>query len=85
MMEPTTVIALRSMEKTGLIRRARSRDDRRKTLVWLTPKAKRMRSSMLKLARGINDDANIGIDRKDIAVFRRVIAQMTANLDRHRQ
>jgi DNA-binding MarR family transcriptional regulator len=85
MMEPTTVIALRSMEKTGLIRRVRSRDDRRKTLVWLTPKAKRMRSSMLKLARGINDDANIGIDRNDIAVFRRVIAQMTANLDRHRQ
>ena len=85
MMEPTTVIALRSMEKAGLIRRVRSRDDRRKTHVWLTPKAKRMRARLLTIARGINDDADVGIDRKDIAVFRRVIAQMTANLDRHRQ
>src|SRR5881394_1115943 len=40
MMEPTTVIALRSMERSGLIRRVRSTDDKRKTHVWLTPKAK---------------------------------------------
>ena len=82
MMEPTTVIALRSMEKAGLIRRVRRKDDRRVTRVWLTPKAKRMRDGLLTLARGINDDADIGIDRKEIAVFRRVIARMTANLDR---
>src|SRR5262249_41596798 len=31
MMEPTTVIALRSMERAGLIRRSRSADDRRVT------------------------------------------------------
>src|SRR5688572_7029553 len=85
MMEPTTVIALRSMEKAGLVRRVRSKDDRRKTHVWLTAKAKRMRARLLSIARGINDDADTGIDPKDIAVFRRVIAQMTANLDRHRQ
>src|SRR6188768_3032198 len=41
MMEPTTVIALRSMEKAGLIRRVRSTDDRRVTHVRLTAKAKR--------------------------------------------
>src|SRR6195256_1800231 len=43
MMEPTTVIALRSMEKAGFITRVRSREDKRKAEVWLTPKAKRMR------------------------------------------
>src|SRR5262245_55889623 len=47
MMEPTTVIALRSMEKAGLIRRVRSTDDRRVTRVWLTPRAKRMRAGLL--------------------------------------
>src|SRR5262249_36942587 len=36
MMEPTTVIALRSMEKSGLIRRRRSTDDKRRSHVWLT-------------------------------------------------
>jgi DNA-binding MarR family transcriptional regulator len=82
MMEPTTVIALRSMVKAGLIRRVRSTDDRRVTHVRLTPKAKRMRDGLLKLARGINAQADEGISRDDIAVFRRVIMRMTANLDK---
>jgi DNA-binding MarR family transcriptional regulator len=82
MMEPTTVIALRTMEKTGLIRRVRSADDRRKAQVWLTPKAKRMREDMLQLARTITDEAERGIPHKDLAIFRRAIAAMTANLDR---
>src|SRR6202795_3758405 len=53
MMEPTTVIALRSMEKTGLIRRVRSTDDKRISHVRLTPKAQRLRNELLALARGI--------------------------------
>jgi MarR family transcriptional regulator, organic hydroperoxide resistance regulator len=85
MMEPTTVIALRSMEKSGLIRRVRSADDRRKAQVWLTPKAKRLRDRLLLIARGINEDANAGIAREELAVFQRVIAHMTANLDRTEQ
>ncbi len=56
MMEPTTVIALRSMEKAGLIQRQRSDDDRRKVRVLLTAKAKRLRNELLAVARGITDD-----------------------------
>jgi len=82
MMEPTTVIALRSMEKTGLIRRVRSADDKRVTKVWLTAKAKRMREEMLLIARGINEDACDGVSRAEFDAFRRAIARMTANLDR---
>jgi DNA-binding MarR family transcriptional regulator len=82
MMEPTTVIALRSMEKAGLIRRVRSTDDRRVTHVRLTAKARRMRDGLLQLARGINAQADEGISAQDIAVFRRVITRMTANLDK---
>ena len=82
MMEPTTVIALRSMEKAGLIRRVRSKDDRRITHVRLTAKAKRMRDGLLQLAREINAQADEGIPAEDIAVFRRVIARMTKNWTR---
>jgi DNA-binding MarR family transcriptional regulator len=82
MMEPTTVIALRGMEKSGLIRRLRSRDDKRRSYVWLTPKAQRMRKQLLALARGITEEAQEGISRGDLLHFRRVIARMTANLDR---
>lgn len=82
MMEPTTVIALRSMEKAGLIRRVRSKDDRRITHVWLSPKANRMRAGLLTLARGINTVAEKGLASDDLATFRRVVMRMTANLDR---
>jgi len=82
MMEPTTVIALRSMEKAGLIRRVRSGDDRRKVRVLLTAKAKRLRNELLGVARTITDEAEQGVAARDLASFRRVIARMTANLDR---
>ncbi|MFZ2065245.1 MAG: MarR family transcriptional regulator, partial [Xanthobacteraceae bacterium] len=82
MMELTTVIALRSMEKAGLIQRQRSDDDRRKVRVLLTAKAKRLRNELLALARGITDESEDGIAAHDLAAFRRVITRMTANLDR---
>ena len=82
MMEPTTVIALRSMEKAGLIRRSRSSDDKRVTNVRITAKAKRMRAEMLTLARGINEEACQGVSREEFDAFRRAIARMTVNLDR---
>jgi DNA-binding MarR family transcriptional regulator len=82
MMEPTTVIALRSMERSGLIRRVRSADDRRKVEVWLSPKAKRLRNELLSVARTITDEAEAGITPRDLAAFRRIIERMTANLDR---
>jgi len=82
MMEPTTVIALRSMEKAGLVRRERSEDDRRKVRVLLTAKAKRLRNELLGVAQSITDEAEEGIAARDLGSFRRVIARMTANLDR---
>src|SRR4051794_13131785 len=82
MMEPTTVIALRSMERSGLIRRGRRADDKRRAMVWLTAKAKRMRGLLLALARRITDEAEAGISRDELALTRSVLARMTANLDR---
>jgi DNA-binding MarR family transcriptional regulator len=82
MMEPTTVIALRSMERSGLIRRVRGEDDRRKVLVFLTAKAKRLRDALLGVARRVTEEAEQGIAARDLATFRKVIAQMTKNLDR---
>jgi MarR family transcriptional regulator, organic hydroperoxide resistance regulator len=82
MMEPTTVIALRSMQRSQLIRRLRADDDRRTVLVFLTAKAKRLRIQLLRLARDIIAEAEEGVARRDIAAFRRVITRMTANLDR---
>jgi DNA-binding MarR family transcriptional regulator len=82
MMEPTTVIALRSMEKAGLVRRARTSEDKRVAKVWLTAKTKRIREQMLLIARGINEDACQGLSREELETFRRAITHMTEKLDR---
>lgn len=85
MMEPTTVIALRSMENAGLIRRVRSRNDKRVTHVWLTRKGKASSARLLPVARGIVEQAEAGVDRRDLQAFRRAIKRMTQNLDRLRR
>jgi DNA-binding MarR family transcriptional regulator len=82
MMEPTTVIALRSMEKAGLVRRVRSREDARRAHVWLTPLGRRLERELLPVARGIVRQAERGIARREVESFRAVIARMTKNLDR---
>src|SRR5262245_28902457 len=82
MMEPTTVIALQSMEKAGLVRRVRSAEDKRKAQVWLTPKARRLKAKLLPLARHITMQARDGVSRAEFELFRDVIRRMTANLDR---
>jgi DNA-binding MarR family transcriptional regulator len=73
MMEPTTVIGLRSMEKAGLVVRMRGEGDRRKIRVLLTAKAKRLRNELLGVALGITDEAEAGIGAR-LSCFRRVIA-----------
>src|SRR3984957_16641505 len=81
MMEPTTVIGLRSMEKSGLIRRVRGDDDRRKVLVFLTAKAKRLRGELLAVARTITAEAGEGIAPRDLAASGRFVAGRRKILD----
>jgi DNA-binding MarR family transcriptional regulator len=85
MMEPTTVIALRSMERAGLIRRVRSRDDKRRAHVWVTAEGRRMQNRLLPIARQIVAQAEKGIGRRELEIFRAAISHMTRNLDRYRR
>jgi MarR family transcriptional regulator, organic hydroperoxide resistance regulator len=82
MMEPTTVIALKSMENAGLVRRVRSREDARRAHVWLTPLGRRLERQLLPVALQIVREAEKGIGRRNVAVFQEAIAHMTRNLDR---
>ena len=51
MMEPTTVTALNSMERRGLVERVRNPHDRRKVNIYLTPKGRSLRGSASALRR----------------------------------
>ncbi len=81
MMEPTTVVALKSMEKAKLIRRVRNPDDRRKVSVFLTDKGKALQNVLLPLAHEITDQAMAGVTDEDFEIFRKAIQRMIVNLD----
>jgi len=47
MTEPTAVVALKAMERRGLIGRIADPDDRRKAYIYLTPKGRKLRASVM--------------------------------------
>jgi MarR family transcriptional regulator, organic hydroperoxide resistance regulator len=68
MMEPTTVTALNSMERRGLVERVRNPHDRRKVNIYLTPKGRSLREVLLPCAAEVSELATRGIDPADLAL-----------------
>ena len=50
---PTTVVAVQALEKAGLVTVAKSDDDRRKSVVRLTPRGKRLAETMSPLITNV--------------------------------
>ena len=80
MQEPTTVSALNSLEKSGLVRREPSQADRRKIHVYLTQKGHALRTEMMASVAEVNDIATRDIDPADMAILRAVLAKLSENL-----
>jgi DNA-binding MarR family transcriptional regulator len=80
MQEPTTVSALNSLERNGLVRREPSQEDRRKVHVHLTPKGRDLRADMMASVAEVNEIATRGVDPRDMETLRRVLAKLSENL-----
>ena len=78
---PTTVVAVQLLEKAGLVTVAKSAEDRRKSLVRLTPRAKRLAETMSPLIRDVNDRAMADLSDAEIRTFKRLIVQIQRTLD----
>jgi MarR family transcriptional regulator, organic hydroperoxide resistance regulator len=76
-MEPTTAVALRSMEELGYITRERMADNKKSLYVFLTRK-----SRLVPLAEEVNTIALSGLSATDTAVTRRSLLVMLDNLAR---
>ncbi|MEQ9450121.1 MAG: MarR family winged helix-turn-helix transcriptional regulator [Pseudomonadales bacterium] len=81
--EGTTTLAVRSLVNAGLARRVRSTEDKRKSYVRLTAKAKRLQAKLIPMVIEVNNIAGQGIDPEELAITRRVLAQTYANLCKH--
>jgi len=78
--EPSTVIMLNQMEQSGLIRKKKDPDDKRKLRIFLTPKAKRLEKRLLPIAVQLNELAAREVSEDDLETFIRVARKMTENL-----
>jgi MarR family transcriptional regulator, organic hydroperoxide resistance regulator len=81
-MEPTTLTALRSMEKKNLIIRKRNAFDGRKINVFLSDKGRNLRDVLLPKANRILERAVRGFSEKDREMLHRALVQVRENLGR---
>ncbi|RYX94700.1 MAG: MarR family transcriptional regulator [Comamonadaceae bacterium] len=81
-MEPTTVIALRSMETLGYVTREHRPGNRKNLYVFLTPKGKGLKKMLVPLAEEVNELALAGVSAADTAAARRALLAMIDNLSR---
>jgi DNA-binding MarR family transcriptional regulator len=82
MREPTTVIALKSLERSGFVVRRKSEVDRRKVYVHLTPEARALQAVLLPAVAEVNAIALKGLSEREVAVLRKALGQVAQNLAR---
>ena len=78
--QSTMALTLRRMERDDLVSRLASTQDRRRTDIWLTDRARDLEATLVACARDTNAVASEGISQADLAVTHRVLAQMIQNL-----
>ena len=80
MREPTTVVAIKGLERSGFVFRRADPSDQRKVRVFLTRKARELERRMIPYAAEVNAIAARGIDAQDLRVTRRVLFNLAQNL-----
>ena len=80
MREPTTVVAIKSLERSAFVRRERSSDDQRKVHVFLTPLAEQLAATLLPAVAEVNAIATQGMSADEVATLRRLLALVGRNL-----
>jgi MarR family transcriptional regulator, organic hydroperoxide resistance regulator len=79
-MEPTTLAAIVSMEQSGLVRRVRSKSDRRKQHVHLTAKGRDLQRKLIPLARAVVATAVEGFETREVQQLLEALTEIQKNL-----
>lgn len=80
MREPTTVVALKGLEKAGLITRKKTSDDRRKTFIHLTPHAKRLELVLAPMNAEVHEIATRGLTDEEVETLQSLMRRVIDNL-----
>lgn len=79
--QPTMANTLKRMERDGLIERTPAADDRRRSVIRLTPRAWELQENLYACARGINERASAGMSTEDKAQGMRLLRRLVYNLE----
>ena len=83
--DPTTMTRLiDGMVRKGLVTRQADRQDRRRSLIHLSPRGQALERDLVDLARPMIERATEGISAVDLGVAVDVLARMVANLSQER-
>jgi MarR family transcriptional regulator, organic hydroperoxide resistance regulator len=77
--EPTTVSALKVLERRKLIKRIAKQRDRRAVRVYLTPAGRRLETEVVPKIRAVNEAVIRGVSPRDLAVLDQVLARIREN------
>lgn len=80
MREPTTVVALKGLEKSGLIVRRKTAADRRKTYVYLTDHAKKLEYILAPLNAQLHEVATQGLSDSEVEMLQSLMRRVIDNL-----
>lgn len=78
---PTTVQAVKEMERRGLVRRERDPRDARKVRLHLTPAGKRAWASVIPAVAAINDRALRGLSSRETGQLKRLLRRVRKELE----
>lgn len=80
MREPTTVVALKGLEKAGFITRKKTTDDRRKTFIYLTPHAKKLELILAPMNAEVHEVATRGLSDAEVETLQSLLRRVIDNL-----
>lgn len=80
MREPTTVVAVKGLEKAGLITRKKTRDDRRKTFIYLTEHGRRLELLLAPFNAEIHELATRGMSDAEVEMLQSLMKRAIGNL-----
>jgi len=78
--EPAAVAALRELERQGYVRRIRDKDNKRKILVFITPKGHALREKLLPHAYELASMGVKGIPEHEVALLRSLLNRIRDNM-----
>ena len=79
-MQPTTVAAIRAMEKLGYVTRTQTADNRKNVYVHLTAKGRALKSKLVPLAEEVNEIGLRGVSAQERAATQRTLMTIIDNM-----